>query len=122
MALVYIFLTIVFTVAGQLLIKVGMTELGPSPDEPVALLTYTIQAFFKWKILVGFGSAFLAAVAWMMALSRADLSFAYPFMGLAIVLVLALSPSVLGEQVPWSRWAGVVVVCIGIWLTAQGGS
>ena len=40
---------------------------------------------------------------------------AYPFMALAIVLVLALSPLVFGEQVPVIRWFGVLIVCIGLW-------
>mgnify|MGYP006188793739 CR=1 FL=1 len=120
MSFVYIGLTICFTVVGQLLIKMGMVELGPSPHEVREIASFVLRAFLNWKVFAGLVSAVLAAVAWMMALSRTDISFAYPFMGLSIVLVLALAPSLFGEHVPLTRWAGVATVCIGLWVAAQG--
>jgi uncharacterized membrane protein len=42
-------------------------------------------------------------------------------MGLAIVLVLALTPLVFGERVPLTRWLGVLVVCVGLWIASRNG-
>jgi multidrug transporter EmrE-like cation transporter len=47
-------------------------------------------------------------------LSRVPLSVAYPFVGLSYVAIVAFARIVLGEHVPLLRWAGVVVVAIGI--------
>lgn len=119
--LVYVLIagTIVFTVAGQLLIKAGMTEIGAIPSSWEGLPQFLFAAFTNWKAVAGLISAVAAAVLWMGAVSRSDISFAYPFMALAIVLVLALSGVFFGEQVPLGRWLGVLVVCIGLVIAAR---
>jgi multidrug transporter EmrE-like cation transporter len=120
-AMLVIFLTIAFTVVGQLLVKQGMVEVGRSPAQAVLLPRFVLQALTNLKVIGGLACAVAAALAWMVALSRSDLSFAYPFMGLAIVLVLALSPLVFGERIPITRWLGVLVVCAGLWIAARSG-
>ena len=118
-ALLFILLTVAFTVIGQLLVKQGVLEVGTSPTQVVMLPQFIWRALTNWKVLLGLACAVAAALSWIVAISRSDLSFAYPFMGLAIVLVLALSPWLLGETVPWTRWIGVLVVCLGLWLAAR---
>src|SRR4051794_29720985 len=103
LGLLFIVLTIVFTVIGQLLVKKGMLEVGAGPLGPLHL---SLLARFAWKtftnpyVVLGLGSAVVAAVCWTVAVSRSALSVAYPFMALAIVLVLALSGALFGEIVP----------------------
>lgn len=111
--------TIIFTVIGQLLLKRATFELGLAPTQAPEIAKYLARAFLNWQVLGGLASAVLAAALWLGAVSRSTISFAYPFMGLAIVLVLALSPFVFGEHVPWNRWVGVLIVCVGIWVAAQ---
>lgn len=55
----------------------------------------------------------------MGALSKCDLSFAYPFMALAIVLVLLLTPALFGEHVTAKQWLGVALVCAGLWIASR---
>ncbi len=118
-AVLSIFLTIVFTVAGQLLVKQGMIEVGRGPTQAALLPQFVWRALTNLKVISGLACAVAAAVAWMIALSRTDLSLAYPFMGLAIVLVLALSPLLFGERVPVTRWLGALIVCVGLWVAAH---
>ena len=49
-------------------------------------------------------------------LSRADLSYAYPFASLNYVLVLLSAWWLLGEQPSPTRMIGVVVICFGGYL------
>lgn len=119
-AYLLIALTIVLTVGGQLLVKSAVQELGSIPTQLAALGPFALRAYRNWKVIGGLALAVLASFAWLGALSRSDISFAYPFMGLAIVLVLLLSPLLFGESVPFTRWLGVVVVCFGLWLAARG--
>ena len=93
-AYIFIGLTILFTVCGQLLVKSASFEFGPFPKDLSMLIQFLIRAFTNVKLLAGLFSAVIASIMWMSALSLTDISFAYPFMGLAIVLVLALSPLV----------------------------
>lgn len=112
-------LTILFTISGQLLIKSATRDLGQIPTEWHELVAFVSNVYRYWKVLAGLAAGVLASFCWLGAVSRSNISFAYPFMGLAIVLVLLLSPLLFGETVPWTRWLGVVIVCIGIWLAAQ---
>lgn len=111
--------TIIFTVAGQLLIKAGMIEIGAIPSAWDGLPHFLVSALSNWKAVAGLMSAVAAAILWMGAVSRSDISFAYPFMALAIVLVLALSGLFFGEHVPLGRWLGVLIVCVGLIIAAR---
>lgn len=112
-------LTIFLTVSGQLFAKGGMHEVGAIPIQMRELPSFLARAYTNWKVLAAFSCGVLASVSWIGAVSRSDVSFAYPFMGLAIVLVLVFAALLLGETVPLSRWIGVALVCIGIFVAAQ---
>ncbi|MCW5548600.1 MAG: EamA family transporter [Opitutaceae bacterium] len=118
--LAFIFLTLLFTVTGQLLVKHGMRSMGPAPTELFKLPSYILQAMLSPFVAGSFVCAALAALCWMAAVSRCDLSFAYPFMGLAIVLTLALTPLFFGERVQLHQWTGVALVVAGVWLASRG--
>ena len=119
--LVYLLIgsTILFTVCGQLLVKSATASLGQIPTDLSQLFSFVISAFLNLKLIAGLVCAFFASITWMGALSRTEISFAYPFMGLAIVLVLALSPILFKEYVPWTRWLGVLIVCFGLWIASK---
>jgi drug/metabolite transporter (DMT)-like permease len=89
-------------------------------DSQVRGFVGTLAAILlNWQIVMGLACAVVAALTWIQALARSSLSLAYPFMALAIVLVLALSGVVLGEKVPVTRWIGVGVVCVGIFVASR---
>ncbi len=118
MPLFFIGLTIFLTVIGQISVKWGMSQ------SPIPLHSTPFQVLLNLVTNIGFMAgmlcALLAAVSWAVAISRVKLSFAYPFTALSIVLVLALTPLVFGEYVPPSRWLGVAIVAVGIFIAAQG--
>lgn len=115
----YIGLTIFFTVCGQLLVKKASYDLGQSPENWSGVLPFLLNALTNIKLIAGLLCAVIASIMWLNALSMSDISFAYPFMALSIVLVLALSPLLFKEHVPWTRWLGVAIVCIGLWIGSR---
>lgn len=80
---------------------------------------------FAWRSLsnlhvaLGLSCAVVAAIAWIIAISRAKLSFAYPFMALTVVLILVLSGFVFKEEIPINRWIGVALCCLGILIASR---
>ena len=116
---VLIIFTLFFTISGQLLIKRGMNVVGVGPSGFGDFTLHLIKAVTNPFIFGGFLCATLAAFSWMSAVSRCELSFAYPFMGLAIVLTMALSSFFFGDKVSANQWLGVVLVVIGIWVTSR---
>ncbi len=115
----FITLTVALTVVGQLLVKQGMLHVGSSPTRITLLPRFVLKTFTNPYVLLGLVSAVCATVSWTLAISRANLSVAYPFMGLAIVMVLTLSSALFGEAVPPQRWIGVGIVCLGLAVAAR---
>lgn len=73
--------TIVLTVYGQLIIKWRVGEAGDFPEATGAKLTFLLRlASSPWVISV-FAAAAVAALCWMAAMTKLELSRAYPFVG-----------------------------------------
>lgn len=119
MTYVLIGLTILFTVCGQLLVKSATSQFGQFPSQFSGLLPFLIKAYTNFKLLAGLSCAVITSITWMGALSTSNISFAYPFMGLAFVLVLTLSPLAFKESIPWTRWLGVGRFCVGLWVASK---
>src|SRR5450755_2143910 len=95
----YIVATIGFTAYGQLILKWRIRDFGVLPTEPLEKLKFLFLLLFDPAIFSAFAAAFLASLAWMAAMTKFDLSHAYPFMSLTFVVVLLLSGWLLSEPV-----------------------
>jgi drug/metabolite transporter (DMT)-like permease len=117
--LVCIVLSGALGVAGQVILKLGMAALGPLALGPEALPA--VVAELALDPLIGLGVVVYTSGTffWLIALSRLDLSYAYPFASLNYVLILLVSWAALGEQPSPLRLAGVVAICLGVWAMAR---
>jgi drug/metabolite transporter (DMT)-like permease len=70
-------------------------------------------------VFAGFGLYGVGAVLWLLVLSRAPLSVAYPFVGLGFILTLIAGASYLHEDVSWVRILGTVFIAAGCALVAR---
>jgi len=116
-----ILFSVTLAAVAQLTLKHGMNlvndELAPAKfalNGPS--LRVVIQQPYVWSGLFLFS---LSALVWLMVLSRASLSFAYPFAALTYVLIVLFDQFVLDETVPPLRWAGVALIGLGIILVSQ---
>lgn len=116
---VCIALTLAFTVYGQLVLKWQMGGAGPLPEGAVAKLSFLLLQFLNPWILSGFVSAFLASLAWMAAMTRFDLGYAYPFMSLAFVIVMVLGVVFFGESPSLQKATGTLLVMAGLVVIAR---
>lgn len=116
----YIVMTIVLTVFGQIAIKMQVAKAGALPAEPGAKLAFLLQLLLNPWIIAAFAAAFLASVFWMGAMTKFQLSHAYPFMALNFVIVLLLSAWLFHEPLSVTRMAGVALICLGTIIASQG--
>lgn len=114
MSYLYVALTIVLTVYGQLVLKWQASLLPPSPPGGGALLSYVLHMFLRPWVLSGLLAAFLASACWIAAVSRFPLSKIYPFMALNFVLVGLLAVPFFGESLSASKLAGLMLVVTGL--------
>lgn len=70
-------------------------------------------------ILGGFACYAFSVVMWIYVLSRSEVSYAYPFLGLGFVLVALTSWFLLGESLTIQRLAGTVLVAVGVLIIAR---
>lgn len=120
MSYIYIFGTIFFTVYGQLIIKWQMAKIGVLPSSFNEKMVIILLMFLNPWILSALISAFLAAICWMVAMTKYDLSYAYPFMSLSFVMVLVLSGLFFQESITPLKIIGASFIIIGITIGAQG--
>ncbi len=102
--------SITFGVTGQALLKIGAS----AAHDP-GLAATLVAAATSLPIIAGLGAYALSSVLWLIVLSRVNLSMAYPFGALAYVLVAAIAV-VMGEHIPPVRWAGVILIVLGVLL------
>jgi multidrug transporter EmrE-like cation transporter len=114
-SLTLLVISVGFAVAGQLMLKSAMDNIGRIGAGEVAAAGETVARAAReprlWAGLVLFG---VSALFWLVVLSRVPLSLAYPFVGVSYVLVVAYSRFILHEHVPAARWLGVFVIAAGI--------
>ena len=114
-----ILLSVGLAALAQITLKHGMNQVTASTGElqlNTGSLRDLVSTAAVWGGLFLFG---LSAFVWLAVLSRASLSFAYPFASLSYALILLADRFVLHEQIPPLRWAGVFFIMVGIVLVAQ---
>jgi multidrug transporter EmrE-like cation transporter len=116
----YIAATIGFTVYGQLILKWRVGFYGQMPIEAIEKLKFVFSVLFDPWVLSGLTAAFLASLAWIAAMTKFELSHAYPFMSLNFVVVLLLSGWLLSEPMTFLRGFGVVLIVLGTMVAARG--
>lgn len=116
----YILLTILFTVYGQIIIKWQVQQSGPFPQDNIEKLQYIIKLLLTPWVISGFICAFLAALSWMAAMTKFPLSYAYPFMSLAFVLVMFLSAIFFKEPFTIPKSIGLGFIILGIIIGSKG--
>ena len=116
----YLFLTILFTVYGQVVLKWRVNLHGSAPADFGEKLKFFMHMLSDVWVLSGFLAGFGAALAWMLTVSKFDLSFAYPFMSLCFVIVLLLSNFIFKEPLSAPKVVGVALIVLGTIVVSRG--
>jgi drug/metabolite transporter (DMT)-like permease len=115
----YIAGTIFFTVYGQLILKWRIGKYGSLPVDFADKLLFLFKLLFDPLIFSGFVSAFVASLFWMAAMTKFELSFAYPFMSISFVLVFLFSALILREPLTWAKGIGLALIVAGVIVTSR---
>ena len=114
--LFYILTSIVFGVCGQLLFKKGALYLGPIELQMRQSIAIVTRMLTSPHLLLGFACYAGGTFFWILALSKVDLSYAYPMLSIGYVLIFLFSWWLFGESVTPIRLLGTVIVCVGVYL------
>jgi multidrug transporter EmrE-like cation transporter len=120
MGYVYVLLTILLTAYGQLAIKWQVNHAGALPSGRAAVFDYYLALLLNPWVISAMLAAFAAMLSWMAAMSRFELSHAYPFMAANFVVVGLASIWLFDEPMTLSKGVGVALICAGIAVVARG--
>lgn len=122
MGYLYVLLTILFTVYGQVILKWRILNLNwslPTNEGVGQMIVIYVKFLFDPLIFSGFVSAFVASIFWILAMTKFELTYAYPFMSLSPALVFIIGILVLGETYTVGKILGLLLIMIGIFITVK---
>ena len=111
-------LTVVLTLLCVLCISLGQVLFKKAASSLPSVLTWQAFAFNGWLVssLALYG---LTTLGWVWILRNVPLHLAYPFMGLAFLIVPTLAWIFLGEPLHWRTLAGGALILAGVALAAS---
>ncbi len=120
MSYFYVACTILLTVYAQLIIKWQVMGAGALPAGTSEKAWFLAQLLVNPWVLSALAALLLAVMTWMAAMTKLELSHAYPFVSLAFVLVVLCSAWLFNEPLTMTKLAGLALVCAGIVIGSQG--
>ena len=126
-AVLLLSLSVILSACAQLFMKTSMIQLQLHDDVYLNLSLFFIiienNTVLIW-LISGLTCYALSMLSWMFALTKYELSFAYPFLGITYILVYfgAVYWDQIGEQLTWLRTAGIVLILIGVVLVNYNSS
>jgi len=109
--IIIILIGITFASLGQICWKIGMNSIGSISSLNLSTL---LTMFLNPSILAGLVMYGLSTVFWLVALSKKELSYVYPFIALTFIIVLTLSKLLLNEEIGTYQLIGSGIVLLGL--------
>ena len=117
----FILFTVLTNAAAQIMLKQGMMSLGPLSFSADTVISRVFQIIFNPWVFLGLTTFVISMASHLFVLSKVDLSFAYPFLSLAYVIVAVVAWMVFKEELGVTKIAGIALICAGTILIAQSG-
>lgn len=110
---------VLFGSCGDICLSYAMKKAGPVGATNIAQLVGFV--FTPWValgilLLIGFFASYMSALSW------ADLTYVLPAASLGYVALALMARFLLHEQVTLTRWAGIILVSLGVAVVTRGPS
>lgn len=116
----YILLSISLGVVSQLIVKWKMSTVSLDTAETfIGKLMIAMYMLLDPFIILSIVLTFLAGLIWMMAMTKVELSYAYPFTSLGFILILFFSALFFQENITNEKIIGSLLIMLGIIITGR---
>ncbi|PUE63335.1 EamA family transporter [Arcobacter caeni] len=116
----YILLTVFFAVSSQLIIKWQMKNYSfEGFDNIFEKFHFAFGLLLNPYILVSILFTLLSGLSWIIAMSKFDISYAYPFTALGFVFILFFSNVLFNESISIYKYIGVTCIVIGVFIISR---
>ncbi len=117
------FLLIIFGVllnaSAQIFLKNGTNKLGVISLQMDTVVSTVFKVAFQPYIVAGLMCYVISVVVWIGALSRVDVSIAYPMLSIGYIVNAVAAWYLFGESVTTTKVSGMMFIIIGTYLIAK---
>ena len=114
-----VLLGVLLNAGAQLLLKAGTNSVGQFAFSRDNILPVGWQLATEPHILGGLVCYVISVVVWIMALSRVEVSVAYPMLSIGYVVNALAAWYLFGEAVTISRIVGIGIIIVGVYVVSR---
>lgn len=117
MVLILIAFNALISASAQIILKLGVNRLGVfTPDK---IVDFFFKAALSPYILGGTALYVFSLGLWLVILSKANVSYAYPIMGMSYIFGILLAVLILHEKANGWQWIGAGIIIVGIFFVTK---
>ena len=110
---------VLLNAAAQLLLKAGTNAIGHFEFTAANAVPIGLKVAAQPFILGGLGCYVISVVVWILALSRVEVSVAYPMLSIGYVVNAVAAYFLFGEAVTVQRLVGIGIIVVGVYVVAR---
>jgi multidrug transporter EmrE-like cation transporter len=110
---------VLLNAAAQLLLKAGTNSVGVFEFSRDNIVPVGFKLATEPHIVGGLACYVISVVVWIMALSRVEVSIAYPLLSVGYVVNAIAAYYLFGEAVTPMRLTGIAVIIVGVWIVTR---
>ena len=114
-----VLLGVLLNAAAQLLLKAGTNAIGHFAFSTENILPIGMKIASEPHILGGLACYAVSVVVWIMALSRVEVSIAYPMLSIGYLVNAIAAWYLFGEAVTLMRMTGIGIIIVGVYIVAR---
>jgi multidrug transporter EmrE-like cation transporter len=110
---------VLLNAAAQLLLKAGTNSIGHFQFSAANAVPIGLKVATEPHILGGLVCYAISVVVWILALSRVEVSIAYPMLSIGYIVNAAAAYFLFGEAVSVQRMFGIGIIVVGVYVVAR---
>jgi multidrug transporter EmrE-like cation transporter len=110
---------VLLNASAQLALKQGMRQIGYFEFKLANCVNIFLAIAPNPYILLGLTCYVVSVGIWLLVLSRVEVSYAYPLLSIGYIVTSFAGQVFFNETVDTTRWAGILVICAGVWLVTR---
>ncbi len=110
---------VLLNAAAQLLLKAGTNAVGHFEFSAANVLPIGWKVATQPYVIGGLSCYVVSVVVWILALSRVEVSIAYPMLSIGYVVNAVAAYFLFGEAVGVQRLVGIGIIVLGVYVVAR---
>ncbi len=110
---------VLLNAAAQLALKKGMSSIGHFQFSVENIVPIALRVAVSPFVMAGLVCYVVSVVVWLLVLSRVEVSYAYPLLSVGYIVTAFAGKYFFNEALTPVRWAGIIVICIGVYLITR---